>query len=305
MGKMMLYCGVVVALAAGAAGAAYEYGGQWKLRNIYPQGIDLNAANGYIYFIGYPLPHNPEAYIFTPAGSFVSSWDTRQCMPSGLACAPNGDVYVSNACEGDPDYIRYFTSTGSKRGEWVNPYWKELYAVAVAGDGTVFITETNGNMLWHCAAAGKYLNSWGDLLRPKGVAVAPNGNVYVADTNNHMIKYYTAGGVILGSWGGFGVEDGYFREPYGVAVAGDGTVFVADQVNNRVQYFSATGLYLGQFGEAGAGPGQLDGPWDLTVTPTASRVYVSDTYNNRIQYFDATYVNVQPASLGKIKALFR
>jgi DNA-binding beta-propeller fold protein YncE len=41
------------------------------------------------------------------------------------------------------------------------------------------------------------------------------------------------------------------------------------------------------------------------VSPTGTTVYVADAGNNRIQYFKRVEPGVAPASLGKVKALFR
>ena len=302
MGKSVLRCAVALALAAGAAGAGYQYAGEWPTAT-WCEGLDINAVNGDVYvLVVYDVTY------FTPDGSLLGSWDSGMplCMPYAVACSPAGNVYVSNVCPVDLDYIRYFTPAGSFLGQFVHTSWREVYGMDFAADGTLYATDEINEMVWHCAPVGKLLDGWeGDFLAPKGVAVAPNGAVYVADNGNNTMKYYTARGAYLGSWGGYGTGDGQFIQPWAVAVAADGTVFVVDRNNNRIQYFTAGGSFLGKFGSPGAGPGQLDRPTDVAVSLSGNRVYVSDTNNFRIQYFDATNVNVQPASLGKIRALFR
>ena len=87
-------------------------------------------------------------------------------------------------------------------------------------------------------------------------------------------------------------------------VAPDGRVFVADSGNNRVQYFTANGSFLGKWGKRGTGPGELKNPRAIAVSRDGKRVYVADSGNNRIQYFIED-VAIAPASLGRVKALFR
>ena len=128
------------------------------------------------------------------------------------------------------------------------------------------------------------------------MAVAPNGNVYVADYWNYRIQYFTSTGSFLGKLS----QDG----PWGVDVAPNGNIFVTDDYN-RVQYFTATGSYLGEWGREGSGPGEFDGPCDVAITRAGDRVYVTDAGNYRVQYFKLTNPAVAPASLGRVKALFK
>ena len=46
-------------------------------------------------------------------------------------------------------------------------------------------------------------------------------------------------------------------------------------------------------------------PTDVALNPAGDRLYVVDTLNHRIQYFKWINPAVAPASLGRVKALFR
>ncbi len=64
--------------------------------------------------------------------------------------------------------------------------------------------------------------------------------------------------------------------------------------------------YTGKWGSSGTGNGQFYRPVAVTVTPDGAYVYAPDTENQRVQYFvDDQQVAVAPASLGRVKALFR
>jgi DNA-binding beta-propeller fold protein YncE len=145
----------------------------------------------------------------------------------------------------------------------------------------------------------------GQFYYPQSLAFAPNGNVYVADTDNHRVQYFTATGGYRGKWGSNGTGNGEFRSPTGIAVTGDGTVYVADYFNNRTQYFTLTGSFLGKFGTEGTANGQFKYPREIDFSPDGKRLYVMDENNDRVQYFKWVNVAVSPASLGKVKALFR
>ena len=64
-------------------------------------------------------------------------------------------------------------------------------------------------------------------------------------------------------------------------------------------------VYEGQWGSYGTGNGQFDSPMGVNVAPASGNVYVADTYNHRVQYFKWENTAVVPASLGRVKALFK
>lgn len=164
-------------------------------------------------------------------------------------------------------------------------------------------------------AAYEYAGKWGRngsgdgrFSFPEGVAFVSSGVIYVADTGNNRIQYFTQSGWFLGKWGSPGTGDGQFGLPSSVAVGTgpfSGYIYVADTNNHRIQYFTSTGSFLGKWGAEGTGDGQFNFPAGVTVTRDGAYVYVADTRNNRIQYFYDGYVGVVPASLGRVKALFK
>lgn len=128
---------------------------------------------------------------------------------------------------------------------------------------------------------------------PRDVAIAPDGTLYVSDTAQHRIWHVSAQGAVLGYWGSVGAEPGQFNEPWGLAVDAAGNVYVADTWNNRVQVFDRQGTFLRQWGTPGmvnvgepGGEGLFFGPRDVLVG-AGGEVLVVDTGNKRVQVFDA------------------
>ena len=125
------------------------------------------------------------------------------------------------------------------------------------------------------------------LSWPYSVAVAPDGTVYVSDTNNHRIQKFTSEGVFIKTWGTQGIKwasaNWEFVHPRGVAVASDGNVYVADWFNDRVMKFTADGEFINNFGPDGTADGDFD-PLSMAIAPDGS-VYVADFSNHRIQKF--------------------
>jgi tripartite motif-containing protein 71 len=158
-------------------------------------------------------------------------------------------------------------------------------------------------------SAGSLLGTWPFRTsgRTAGVGRAANGNLYFTDYDKNVVHYYTSAGSFLGSWGSYGSGEGQFNFPVGVEVAPDGYVYVCagDGGNDRVQYFTPNGSFLGKWGTRGSGNGEFRSPGDIVFVSSGARCYVTDYENHRVQYFRWSDPAVAPASLGKVKALFR
>jgi DNA-binding beta-propeller fold protein YncE len=129
--------------------------------------------------------------------------------------------------------------------------------------------------------------------------------VYVADTYNNRVQYFTQNGSFIGKWGTIGSGMGEFHYPVGITIGGNGNVFVADYDNHRVHVFTASGSFLTMWGYKGSGAGQFHHPRGVGLSLTEARIYVAERDNYRVQYFNRNEPAVAPASLGRVKALFR
>jgi DNA-binding beta-propeller fold protein YncE len=133
-------------------------------------------------------------------------------------------------------------------------------AVAVDGEGRVYILERNGNALRVVGTDGKIRTVAGNGRRgssgddgpalkatlngPKHLCVDGDGNVVIADTENHVIrKYLPREGKIVriagtGRKGNKGLDgpplEAELNQPHGVHIRPDGTLYIADSSNNRI-----------------------------------------------------------------------
>lgn len=114
-----------------------------------------------------------------------------------------------------------------------------------------------------------------------------------------------AGFIFEGMWGTFGSGNGQFHLPAYVALGPGIDAFVADSRNHRVRYFTSSGPFLGKWGAQGSANGQFYQPISVAAALSSGRVYVADSSNHRIQYFRDEYHAVTPASLGRVKAVFK
>jgi sugar lactone lactonase YvrE len=184
--------------------------------------------------------------------------------PFGIAVAPDGSVYISDA--GESNRIRKVTREGT------------LVTVAggMEGSGNVFNT-------------------------PSALAIDAENNVYAADTGNNRIRKITPEGVVstLAGSGTAGFADGpaasaQFDGPVGIAVDEKGNVYVADSYNDRIRKISVDGQVTTVAGKGG--PGFADGdaanalfdtPCGVVVNPDGSLI-VADTGNDKLRRISPT-----------------
>jgi DNA-binding beta-propeller fold protein YncE len=171
--------------------------------------------------------------------------------------------------------------------------------IAIAPDGSLYVSDTNNHRIQHLSADGEVLQVWGSFAdssvgeapggtfyEPWGIAVGPDGSVFVADTWNHRIQKFTPEGKYITEWGYFGQgESGdAFWGPRDIVVDSTGQVFVTDTGNKRVAIFDQNGTFITQFGSAGLLEGQFDEPVGIALGPEG-QIYIADTWNQRIQEF--------------------
>ncbi len=173
--------------------------------------------------------------------------------PRDIAIAPDGTLYVADSRN---NRILHLDANGSLINQWGS------YANILEGE----------------APAGTFNEPW-------GIAVAADGSVYVSDTWNHRIQKFNADGKFITMWGTFGSDTPLmFYGPRGIDVDDAGRVYLADTGNKRILIFSENGDFITLFGGYGFLPGQLDEPCGVAVDHNGA-VYVSDTWNQRMQVF--------------------
>jgi len=137
-------------------------------------------------------------------------------------------------------------SAGSATGLAMTSSFTEPSGVAVASDGTVYITDAatglilrirNGIVQRIAGRATGYADgpdATAQFNRPLGIAVARDGTLFVADSDNHCIRKISGGTVStfagsqrLGNQDGKG-QVASFNRPLSVAIDDAGYVYVAD-----------------------------------------------------------------------------
>ena len=189
-------------------------------------------------------------------------------QPLGLAVAPDGTVFVADsgnhliriiATNGTVSVLAGNPETfGSADGTGTNAFFNNPVGLALASDGSLFVSDANNFTIRKVTAAGVVTTlagaagqdgsadgpaSTARFGKPAELALAPNGTLYIADAAHHTIRRLTPDGrvsTIAGLVGADGAADGAnglarFFNPYGLAIAARGHLVVADTYNQTVR----------------------------------------------------------------------
>ena len=204
---------------------------------------------------------HPQGIAIDGAGNFyiADAWNNniRKITPAGLVSTLAGCVKPGGC------------PSGSRDGAAARAEFNAPQAVAVDGEGNVYVADTGNHAIRKIAAgvvstlAGQpgvrgYADGQGAAARfygPQGIAVDVAGQVYVADTDNALIRKISPGGRVTrlaGSpyeqnEGDLFYADGAgpaarFSQPLGLTVDLAGNVYVADAGNHAIRKITPKGL---------------------------------------------------------------
>ncbi len=219
-----------------------------------------------------------------------------------------------------PDSIITVAGSGGSGGEATDASLYLPEGVAVADDGTLYISDTENcqirrvdpgggtvSVLGHESCGFSMggdadLGPWQHTNHPRGVEVGPDGLVYVADTINCRIRRVEAAGTVTtiagnGSCrasgdGGPAIDAGL--SPWGLGWDPQGNLLIADVFNCRIRSLDDAGTITtlagtGECGFSGDGGTATEAtlffPRDVAVGPNGA-VFVADTENCRVRRID-------------------
>ena len=234
-------------------------------------------------------------------GDFVDGGDaltTPIGSPTGLAVASGGAVFFANG-----DLVGRLDTDGTVHRVAAAPIRMPV-ALALAGDGTLYIADRAGNRVWRLSPSGDMTTVAGtgdmgfagdnasalgaQLSHPMAVAVDTAGDVLIADEGNNRIRRVDARTNVITTIAGsdeiygFGGDGGradraLLSLPLGVAVAPNGDVYISDTGNDRVRRVGKDRTITTVVGAHG----ELYGPGGLAISASGD-LYIADIGNNKI-----------------------
>jgi len=261
---------------------------------------------------------------FPDAKGFADGATTaaRFSDPAGLAVDSFGNVFIADSAN---HLIRKLSAkgvvstvagkpgaAGFNDGASSDAHFDTPSALAVAKDGTLFISDTgnhtirrrtiDGQITTLAGFAGSFgpTNGLGSIARfngPLGITFAPNGDLVVADSGNHAIRRITQAGKVTtlsGTPEQWGAIDGKgdqvrFNGPVAVAFNRSGNLYVSDSFNHAIRQITPDGTvttFAGKLGEDGF----VDGPRDAArlgapaemAFDSDGNLFVADAFYNTV-----------------------
>jgi len=165
--------------------------------------------------------------------------------------------------------------------------------VAVSGDETIYIAESNNNLVHLFNRSGQHQGAISGLDGPTAVAVDSAGRIYIGNTrkdkgkSKNYVEVYDAN---LSSIGKLGSGDGEFKTPVGIAIGSAGLIYVVDRREHQVKIYNADHSFRLAFGGEGTADGQFQSPTSIVINEATSEILIPDLTLSagaaRVQVFD-------------------
>ncbi|HUR32755.1 MAG TPA: glycosyltransferase [Vicinamibacterales bacterium] len=201
-------------------------------------------------------------------GDEIPATEAALNNPSGVAAAPNGDIYIADTLNYRVRMIDHATGL----------------IHTIAGDGEA------GDDDFNVGDNGPAVNA--HLNMPSDVALAPNGDIYIADMHHQRVRRIDAKTRTIttvvgnGRWGNSGdggpATQATLAGPAGIAVvpdaAGKLTLFIADYYNGRVRAVGPDGIIR----EVSDDREAFGAPTRVAYAPRGGWLYVTDSSRDRL-----------------------
>ena len=207
--------------------------------------------------------------------------------PYGITATP-GKLYVVDTMPHNLSItdlalskLRYIRPAG-------NGAMKMPINVAVAKDGTIYVTDTERGQVIIFNSAGNYVSTLGTYGQDKPCGVAVDGErIYVTDLASHCVRVYSQSKceLLLTLPVDPTNNESKLYQPTNVAVDRKGRIYVSDTGGFAVQVYDAQGQHLRKIGELGLTLGNFALPKGVAVDQE-QRLYVADASTGVIQLFD-------------------
>ncbi len=140
-----------------------------------------------------------QIFKFSPAGELLMTLGEagiagdgpgRFNGPTGVAVAPNGDIWIVDGHRGGNNRLVRFTRDGTFIGSWGGGVGSESaepsgfndpHDIAIDSQGRIFVADRGNNRIQIFDSEGNYVHQWTQFGRPSGIFIDSNDVVYVGD----------------------------------------------------------------------------------------------------------------------------
>ena len=198
--------------------------------------------------------YNSAVVIYTADGTFSRIFDQgvglADWQPLAIAFDKAGQAFVADVATTKPVIHVFGTDGKLVKDIGADQSLDHPNGIAVADDGTIYVTDTANGRLQILDKDGKRLglvdrgNAAGNLGLPVGVAFDDKGRVVVVDSSGARVQVYAQlaagerGPKFINSFGDAGTADSVMKFPNGLAADGRGRLYVADWGNDRLEIWS-------------------------------------------------------------------
>lgn len=156
--------------------------------------------------------------------------------------------------------------------------------VAVAGDGTIYVTENGNSVVRRIVRSGA------------GITVATFAGLFNELTIENRQNRLNSTRQGLASYRDAGLLDSAFRLPDDIVIAPDGAIYIADAANHAIRRITQNGgqslveTIAGNgvpgFADGAAGKARFNTPTALVLSADGNFLFVTDTNNGRVRRID-------------------
>jgi streptogramin lyase len=134
--------------------------------------------------------------------------------------------------------------------------WATDFAAKDGKGMQVFEFDQDGKVLLTLGKAGVAGDGDDEFSQPVAVAIAGDGDIFVADGHgnpgsNYRVVKFDKNGKFIKAWGTKGSGPGQFNGMHAIFIDGKGRVLVGDRGNNRIEIFDQDGNYITEWKQFG------------------------------------------------------
>jgi hypothetical protein len=223
---------------------------------------------------------------------------------NGIACDPQGKVYLSNSQIG----VVKFDPQGTMLGTYFDKYPYDVVSaqsVAIDGNGSIYVFDYVAGDLVACIkvydSQGSFKYQFGNGGGGSGPGGLPahgslefdrKGLLYVIDYLGSRIQVFDPNGTYLRAYTGNGPGQNPLYYPSGLAFDKDGSAFISERGAKRVQKVDADFSWIANIDGSSLSNGTAIDPWDVAVTDDGT-VLVADYISHGILRFKQIVTLVQ------------